>query len=189
MPKYKFKRDKLTSLEEVMEMISKAEEPWLKAIISFLYVFGCRISEALELRIGDVHIFKEGKNLILEVELPYLKKKDKPEGPYEKFHVLRANVNEAPILFPFLKYYLNIKNNLEPYEKVFPYTRVYVWMKLKKLNENISPHVFRHDRLTKLAIKYADPFLLKYWAGWEDLRPAQNYVEELPYRKRLVSID
>jgi len=189
LPKYKFKRDKLTSLEEVREMIKKAEEPWLKAIIAFLYVFGCRISEALELRVGDVHILKEGKNLILEVELPYLKKKDKPEGPYEKLHILRANINETPILTPFLKYYLNIRKNAELYERVFPYSRKTVWKKMKNLNENISPHVFRHDRLTKLAIKYADPFLLKYWAGWEDLRPAQNYVEELQYRKRLLSID
>ena len=189
MPKYKFKRDKLTSLEEVKEMINKAEEAWLKAIIAFLYVFGCRISEALELRIGDVHIFKEGKNLILEVELPYLKKKNKPEGPYEKLHILRVNVYETPILIHFIKYYHNIKKNSGPHERVFPYSRKTVWKKMKKLNENISPHVFRHDRLTKLAIKYADPFLLKYWAGWEDLRPAQNYVEELPYRKRLVSIN
>jgi len=49
-------------------------------------------------------------------------------------------------------------------------------MEIKKLNPKVSPHVFRHTRLTKLALRGATGPDLMDWAGWTDIRPAAKYL-------------
>jgi integrase len=171
MPRYKFVRvDPLT--KEIFDMIDKAKENWLKAIISFLYTFGCKLNEALELKKENVRIIKENKKLFIEVEFPT--------------RVLKIDAEEYPIIAYFLKYYLNIKNS--QLEKIFPYKRTYVWKKMKELNENISPQVFRKERLKELAKRHSPPFL-KNWAGWEDLRPLEKYYDESLYFGEIIKVD
>jgi len=172
MPKYKFKRKALTTHEEIASMIKKAKEPWLKAIIAFLYVFGCRISEALAMQKEDVWIERD----TLCVNIPLLKRR-KTKGPYERpAHILRVKIN-TPFIDEFIKYW----EELPPYKKIFPHSRWWTWKKIKETNKKISPHVFRHDRLTKIAMKKPNPFLLKEWAGWSDTRPAESYVEAVGF--------
>jgi integrase len=172
MPRYKFVRESPLSKKEVFDMIDKAKETWLKAIISFLYVFGCKLNEALELKKENVKIIKKNKKLYVEVEFPT--------------RILKINAEEHPIIAFFLKYYLNIKNT--QIEKVFPYKRTYVWKKMKELNENISPQIFRKERLKELVKKHSSLFLKK-WAGWKDLRPLEKYYDESLYFKELIKID
>jgi len=175
MPQYKFKRDpaNLVSVEEAGRMIKSAKHDWLKALISFLYLFGCRISEALEVRRGDFWI--ENNYLAVRMKILKKRKKKKSSGPYGDgdFHILRVSL-DAPfvkkILIPYLK---KIKNRES---RVFPVSRQLAWRKMKDLNPNISPHIFRHDRLLKFALKGATGVELMDWAGWSDMRPARNYL-------------
>jgi len=170
MPKYKFKRTEITTEEEVRDMIQRAKEPWLKAIIAFLYVFGCRISEAIKIRRKDVWI--EGNYLVARIGV--LKRKKEKRGPYVNIpHLLHVNLN-SPFVHDILLPYINSIEDRN--ERLFPRTRQLVWLRLKELNQLISPHVFRHDRLMKLALKGASEAQLMDWAGWSDPRPAQHYI-------------
>lgn len=169
MPYYKFRRLEITSKKEIEEVIKKAEEEWLKAIIATLYLYGCRISEALKLKRKDVWF--DGNFLYLSI--PLLKKRRRKAMVYEERHVLKIYKN-APFIDVILKY---IKDK-DPEFLLFPYTRQWVWKKIKKLKKNLSPHIFRHDRLTKLAMLGASEYVLVDWAGWSDSRPAQAYVRK-----------
>ncbi|MEM4204170.1 MAG: site-specific integrase [Candidatus Methanomethylicaceae archaeon] len=176
MPKYKFRRDRLTTKEEVESMIKRAKWPWLKALVAFLYLYGCRVSEALAVKGEDVWV--EGGDLCAKI--PVLKRRERAKnGPYVGLtHILRVSVNSPFVKDVVLPYLSRVK----PDGRLFPKSRQLVWMRLKELNERISPHVFRHDRLTKLAMKRPDPFMLKDWAGWSDIRPAEYYIEMVGYR-------
>lgn len=154
-------------------MIEHAKDAWLKALIAFLYLYGCRCSEALQMKKEDVWV-QDG---ILHARIPILKRK-KHSGPYEKpTHILRVKANA-----PFAEHITLYLDGLKPSERLFKHSRWWSWKRIKQLNSNISPHVFRHDRLTKIAIKRPDPYLLKDWAGWSDTRPAEYYVESVGYR-------
>lgn len=173
MPKYKFKREKLTTAEEVRAMIEKADSPWLKAAVAFLYLFGCRCTEMLKLRKEDIWV-ADG---VLHARIPVLKRRQ-VNGPYgQPTHILRVKASA-----PFAEYIIKYVDSLPPGSRVFPHSRWWTWKKIKDLNPNISPHVFRHDRLTKIAMKRPDPYLLKEWAGWSDIRPSTYYVESVGYR-------
>ena len=55
-------------------------------------------------------------------------------------------------------------------------TRQNAWFKIKQVAKDVSPHLFRHDRLMKLAIRGATEAQLMDWAGWTDARPAGSYI-------------
>jgi len=170
MPRYKFKRREITTVAEVRDMIERARWDWLRALIAFLYLFGCRISEALNLRRKDVWV--EGSYLVAKIGV--LKRRKEARGPYENVpHLIHVSLN-APFVKDVIIPYIE---KIEDYERrLWPYTRQLVWMRLKELNPFVSPHVFRHDRLMKLAMKGATELQLMDWAGWSDPRPAENYI-------------
>lgn len=169
MPKYKFKRTKETTIKEIRQAIILTKYPWLKALITFLYLYGCRITEALNLSGQDV--WQEGNYIIAKIGV--LKRRDKTKGPYENLpHLIHISI-DAPLAKEYLLPYLN---QTKKQTKLFPVSRQLVWLRLKELNQQISPHVFRHDRLMKLALKGASEAELMDWAGWTDSRPASNYI-------------
>jgi integrase len=169
MPEYKFKRKDLTSLEEVRSMIARARWDWLKALIAFLYLYGCRISEALKLQRRNVWIEDE----YLVAQIGVLKRRS-GKGPYENVPHLIHVSTDAPFVKDVIIPYL--ERIRDPDAKLFPRTRQLVWTRLKELNPLVSPHVFRHDRLMKLALAGASEAQLMDWAGWTDPRPAGNYI-------------
>ncbi|MCD6360244.1 MAG: tyrosine-type recombinase/integrase [Armatimonadetes bacterium] len=153
-------------------MIENADRAWLKALIAFLYLFGVRITEALMLRRGDFSI--SGGKLVVRLRLL---KKRKKSGPFADFHILRVSL-EAP----FIQHILYYLRGMEPDQRVWPlaenknYARWKAWNEIKRLNRKCTPHIFRHSRLTKLALKGADAPVLMDWAGWSDPRPAGRYL-------------
>ena len=88
-------------------------------------------------------------------------------------HLLHVSL-DAPFVRDVLLPYINSVEDRDA--KLFPRTRQLIWLRLKELNPLISPHVFRHDRLMKLALKGASEAQLMDWAGWSDPRPAQHYI-------------
>jgi integrase len=151
-------------------MIQKARWEWLKALIAFLYLYGCRITEALNLRKRNLTM----ENGYIIAEIGVLKRRDKQKGPYENMpHLIHISI-KAPFVEKVLIPYLYTKTESDM--KLFPYSRQLVWFRLKELNQLVCPHVFRHDRLMKLALKGATEAALMDWAGWSDSRPASTYI-------------
>ena len=169
MPTYKFKRQEEATYKEILTMILMSKEPRVKALISFLYLYGCRITEALNLHnynitITDSHIISR---------IGVLKRRGHSGGPYESMpHLLSVRL-DAPFVQEYL---LPYQKQLGKDSKVFPFSRQLAWLRIKKVNPLYSPHVFRHDRIMKLALKGASEAELMDWAGWTDIRPASNYV-------------
>ena len=167
---YKFTRTEPTTVEEIGLMVRRAKGLWLKGAIAFLYVFGCRVSELLALRRSHFR----WDNEYLHVSIPILKQR-RTQGPYSSTrHELRVK-RDTPFVNDILIPYVE---KFEPDKMLWPTTRQRVWRKMKKLNKNLSPHVLRHDRLMKLALKGATVPQLMDWAGWSDPRPASAYIRQ-----------
>ena len=175
MPRYNFTREDVLSQEEVQEMLDKARVNWVKALIAMLYIYGCRVNEALHMRRRDFSIV-DGQ---LHANIPVSKKGKQQQGAFDKSrHILRVSL-EAP----FMKYLTDyLATIVEPDEYVWQIGGTWksasttAWREIKALNPKCTPHIFRHTRLTKLALKGASALALQDWAGWKDTRPAQNYL-------------
>lgn len=164
---YKFKRQGLTSEEEVNEMLPKLPDK-VGVIMVLLYLLGMRISEVLKLERHDFTI--EGDNLKVSIQVS--KKRKHTSSPYDPGHTLRVKLDSPfiqNIVMPFLE-----ANQFEGL--LFPYKRQSIEYFFHKASDKISPHVFRKDRLTKLTEKGASEFELQDFAGWADARPAKAYV-------------
>lgn len=170
MPKYKFTRKETTTVTEIQKAITLTKYQWLKALITFLFTYGCRITEALNLKRSDVWL----EDTYIIAQIGVLKRRDKKQGPYENLpHLIHASINTPLVKENLLPYLLEQKSSDA---KLFPISRQLVWLRLKEVNKKLSPHVFRHDRLMKLALKGATEAELMDWAGWTDSRPASNYI-------------
>jgi len=170
MPKYKFKRKEISTETEIRQMFDKCRFEWLKALIAFLYLFGCRITEALNLKRYNIWVEKD--NIVAQIGV--LKRRKERHGPYENLpHLIHVSVN-SPFAKEILMPYLDKITDREA--KIFPFSRQLVWLRLKETNPQICPHVFRHDRLMKLALRGASEAELMDWAGWSDPRPAGDYI-------------
>lgn len=170
MPAYKFTRKEASTVNEIERTIFLTKYPWLKALIVFLFLYGCRVSEALNLERRKLRI--EGRYIVAEIGV--LKRRDKQKGPYGNVpHQIHVSV-KSPLAEQYLIPYLSTVTN--PDAKLFPVSRQLVWLRLKEANPELSPHVFRHDRLMKLALRGATEAELMDWAGWTDARPASNYI-------------
>lgn len=173
MPRYTFQREEILSQREVAGMIAKAKKSWLKALVAFCYIFGPRITEALRLKRRNFSV--EGNNLIVNIGV--LKRRQ--AGPFKDMpHLLRADLKT-----PFIDHLLTWVKKIEkpddlvwPLARTWAYARWRAWHEIKRLNPNCSPHIFRHTRLTKLALKEASGPDLMDWAGWADMRPAARYL-------------
>ena len=181
-PKYKYNRDDLTTEPEVQGYIDRAPDAWVKGLLGFLYIYGPRISEALKIRVKDFTFTED----LLMAKIPTLKRRKlKKSGPYgvAEYRILRVEIPETPFV-EVVREYIGIRRHLlrdftvREEAILFPFHRVTAYLKLKDLSPNISPHLFRHDRLMKLALAGASGPVLMDWAGWSDLRPATYYLQK-----------
>jgi len=172
VPRYKYSRRDLVIPEaEVEAMIIGASHLWLQAMIAFLYIYGCRVSEALGVQLRDCSM--EGG--YLRVRIGVLKKRVK--GPFEADpHQVYAR-RQAPFMRYLMAYIQAVSKGGSLERELWPYSRQWVWQKIKALNPKVSPHAFRHSRLQDLADRGATPWELRDWAGWRDTRPAEAYVQ------------
>lgn len=70
-----------------------------------------------------------------------------------------------------------LKLELDDEVKLFTLSRQLANYYIKKLNENVSPHAFRHSRFQKLADLGANPIQLKAFGGWKKMETVMKYVE------------
>lgn len=164
MPRYKFQRQDILTKDEVAKMIEQAETPGLKALIAFLYLFGCRVSEALNVTKDDVKIYDK----TMTVRLLTLKRK-------EHGAVVPSRKDTAKLTSPFVEVFLAHLGMVSE-GKIWRMSRVTAWRKIKKLNPQCSPHIFRHTRATKFAEVTENAFVMQDWFGWADLNTALKYI-------------
>lgn len=181
--KYGFEMRTFTP-QDLLAMVKRARKRDVAALTVTLYLFGCRINEALSLRKEDVKVV--GDKLV--VNFTTLKKRGgsslRKSAPMRKLMVpltalqikeRRTGQQYDLILNPFLKHV----GNLEDGELLFGLDYDSYWLKLKDLvpDRMISSHLFRHDRVSKLGEANVGPLKLQSFFGWADQRPLKSYLD------------
>jgi len=174
MPRIKALREDILRPDEVKVLLKRLEHrPMLRCLIAILYGFGCRVSEAISLRRGDVRIVRKS----LAIRFPL--KKRRPVGG------VRPSIERRLAISHYLSSYILdwiAKLPEDPDAWLFPsrkgghISRVWVWMKLKEIDEKLWPHLFRHSLATLMAEHGASAFDLVSWFGWSSLDTALKYV-------------
>jgi len=182
MGKYKENVERhLLTAAEVHQMVQKAKRLQDKALVVLLWIFGCRISEAIVLKKEDIWT-KDGK---VFCSLPILKQRKRLVQPTHRLIV--------PEETPLIHYLLDQVNQTADGAYIFPgheadhLRRQRAWRLISKLSDNrLFPHFFRHNRLNKLAEDGSSALELQSWAGWSDLRSAKSYLIRKPVEAKEI---
>lgn len=162
------KRRHILTRDEVEVMIAGACSIRDQALVAVLYILGCRISEALALRVNDIII----RETVVSFRIVSLKRRETTE------YVHTVTVSKETPFINIVTEYIDAISITEDNARLFPFDRIQAWRIVKKLNPNAWLHLFRHTRLTKLAEQGANPFQLQIWAGWKSIKQADTYVRK-----------
>lgn len=164
MPTYKTaNKFKMINRDDVSNWLSTEAEPWVKALMIFLYLYGVRIGEALRIVRGDLYV-QDDYLFLIAPETALEKNRD----PYPR----RLPVSVKSPGVPALLEYLETK---DPEDLLFPISRSHAWTKIKEIDLELSPHVFRHNRATEFALQDASDTEIQVWLGHSDTRSASKY--------------
>jgi len=147
-----------------------------RALVSILYITGCRINEVLKrFRPKDIkkEVVKEKTYYIFKV---YTEKKRHFKNFYRTIPINEKT--EGDFIGNILDY-IHIAN-IGDSEPLFNMTRQHGWNIVKRWL-GFNPHHLRHIRNTHLAEYYGftDQMLVR-WNGWQDSRPASVYSHLSP---------
>ncbi len=164
--------DMLTE-EEVVKMMSFANNLRDRAMIAFLFDTGCRVGELMNLRIKDIqsngdvtHVTLNGKTGLRKIpimnSIPYLTR-------WIEQHPARKN--------PKAKVFCALMTN---HEKALSYNIINQILRKvadkSGIVKKVNPHNFRHSQATLLAGKLKEPQLRMYF-GWSgDSKMVNTYV-------------
>jgi len=160
-------REYVFSRKELVDIVKNIKYPIDKALICFLYLYGCRIGEALALEKKDIKInVNEDKSKTLEATLITEKNPDNPIRVLEVFFE-----REKGFVDEFLRYYRRRKGNI-----VFPISRTTAWRIVKK-HTGYYPHILRHTRTTHLKRDYGlGDHDLMIWHGWKTFQTTYFHI-------------
>ena len=135
--KYKHgKPNREISIKEFVEFLDKGEfdKPSHKAFFVLIFWIGCRRSEPLKMIKEDIRE-SEGS---LFVKIPAFKRGE------------RGGEIELPLDFPGMEFIKKrwLKTNKK--RRLFPFSTSTSWRIVKRIDNKLSPHWFRHNRITKL---------------------------------------
>ena len=133
MPKYKKKITRLMDYQEFKEAIRDIVTWRDRAFLTLLFFSGCRVSEALALKDGDIHCTKE---LI-----------------FVQFFRLKGSTQTDPQELPradALSWMCGQEG------KLFPFSRATAYRLIKRAFPDLYPHYFRMNRITKTDILFGD---------------------------------
>lgn len=164
------KRKKATELiaeEEIQELIESYREPGEKALIAVLYDSACRIGEIASLKRRDVKVENgqwiicvSGKTGVRNIPLMFSQAYLQPW--FDKYHPHKTK--DAPL---WVSRSPRLKNQDDS-----ALSRNAIWRIVKNgekvLGKRIHPHLYRHSRLSELAIKGMPEFMMRSYAGWTD---------------------
>lgn len=162
MPKYiTANRSKEITSVDIGNYLLEIREEWFAAILVFLWAYGVRIGEALRLRRVDFY----QADGYLWVNCPPLKMRK------EMRRVLPISL-KTPHIAELVKYL----DELDAPYLVWPMSRMTIYRRFKAIDEELSSHVFRHNRATQLALTRPHPYELQSWLGHSDIRMASKYI-------------
>ncbi|RLG18101.1 hypothetical protein DRN63_01990 [Nanoarchaeota archaeon] len=157
----------ILSEEEVLRIINSTDNLRDRAMISFLYESGCRAGELLNLRIRDLEFDEFGCKVrlngktgerIIRVVFSANALRD-----YLKTHPLRDDLNSP--LWITKKNFTNGESRYEALKYGGLRKVIRTLVKVAGIKKRVSPHTFRHSRVTHLSKKLSDQTLKKYF-GW-----------------------
>jgi len=175
-------------IKEILRVGNLYAEPEVRALYYFLYLTGCRISEALKVRVRDIE-FLQDKQLgdVMKVHLFTLKNR-------------RSKFRDVPVLIrdhekTMVEYILKFigSQKRDPDSFLFFISRTNAWNKLTQveiivraaqgtkviedMQLRIHPHFLRHCRATYLVQELNVPeSQLVRFMGWSNSDPAQIYL-------------
>lgn len=152
---------------EVIALVNKSNNMQIKAAISMMYITGGRVSEVLAVKAKD--LWKEDDKFLC-IQMPVLKKR--------KINAVSKIVRKVPLQSFFTKTiisWVNDYNQFQPDDYLFQYTRKHIWKKIKHLDPEVHPHLFRHSLATEMG-KRVSMKVLQDWFAWSNLNMAQTYV-------------
>lgn len=157
---------------EIKKLISAADHPRDKALIFALYESGCRVSEILGLKVGDINFDKYGAYFVVDGKTGQRRIRLIDSVPD-----LQAWINKHPLKDNAKAPLWCIMN--EP-KAPLDYNAARAMLRRTSeragIQKNIHPHLLRHCRLTQLAKDFSESEL-KVMAGWAgDSRMAGIYV-------------
>jgi len=154
-----------------------------QALVSFLYIFGCRVSEV----VGDkkyyppiikeqLKLLKDGENRYLVVTDVYTEKRRKKvlreiPAPIDSY----PEKELIPHILRWLKFIPEQKYPIFP-SRINPSMSRKTVYHITKTALNRRPHWFRHVRLTHLAKRGFSTQHLKQFTGWASSQTADSYV-------------
>lgn len=168
--------------EEIYTIISHAESPRDKALLSFLAESGCRVGEASILKVKNVVFTQKGIEVRVNGKtglriIPLVVSKPDLENWLNNFHLF-ASEPEAPLFPRFNKKQLRSNLQTSGIWNVVKKTVSRASLVTKSLQKkNISPHSFRHARATELArLGWTEAMLRVYFGRTDDSTMPSVYI-------------
>lgn len=188
MPRIKHKRG-VISQGECRQLIEKCETIFMyadktlqyQALISFLYLSGVRISEALMLTRNNFWTNEDGTRLIVKVPVVKTGARKKEGFVSERLIVIPTDSVEICFFSDLLFEWVNSKKKGE---KIWNIDRRRAWEALKQLNPTVYLHLFRHTRASRFADKNISGTKAAAWFGWTSSATYDRYVH---HSKRVFS--
>jgi len=187
MPKY-LQLPRGISVEEVEEMIKKANKLRDKCLIAMLWIYGMRPAEMIYIRKKDFQI-KDDK-LILKRQTIKHKTIRGIVGEQRKIVT-----NIIPLKTKFVDIILKYLEKLDDEDFLFNITPAGIKQIVYRLSAcgacekckagrkcfyAIPPYFFRHNRMNNFAKQGKGIKFLVDWAGWDDIRTALKYIRREP---------
>jgi integrase len=157
--------------EEIYMIISHAESPRDRALLSLLAESGCRVGEISTTTVKDVVFNENGFELTVKGKtglrtIPLVVSRPDVENWLNNFHMFGAEP-EAPLFPRFNKKQLQLNLQAAGIWNVVKKTVARARLVMKSLQaKNISPHSFRHARATELAALGWTEAMLRVYFGW-----------------------
>lgn len=166
--------------EDVLDMIARSRIEFsndnkfneMASLISFLWMTGARISEALAVKREDI---KADKDYLYVTITPLKRWKRTKEGIKKDLFTISLPLPRKDSIFT--KIIIQHLSTLNPEELMWDMDRRTAWRKITKLNPKIHLHTFRHSRATHFSNKGITEEKMKKWFGWAKGSPmASRYV-------------
>ena len=156
--------------ETVAAMIEKAPRPMDKALIAVYYIFGVRRNEPLNMRKDN--LWMDSSWLYFRV-----KREKVPKGKVlPRIDTLKVSL-DTPFLHYLVGYWATLEGDIMFNYHPNPRTAsCYAYNMIKKADNNVWTHLFRHTRAERFrAAGFSDAELMA-WFGWTDARTPSNYT-------------
>lgn len=183
----RFLQSKVLSKEELKMIFSYTHNEMNKLLISMLYDTACRRDEIMKVRVCDIIIRTEEKDINNGI---FASLKVTGKG-MKKREVYLSNTT-----MELYKNYIN-NNGIKDKDKVFVFRKKdgsvclcqndMLYKRMRKIGKQIlqrhlHPHMFRHTKITHMADEGADILSLAAYAGHEKPSTTQIYVEISSHR-------